>query len=285
MERLLDRFLRARSRQFLLALSVILIVLIGLVDYVTGYDLSLSLFYLAPVAILAWYDGGVTGYVAAITAALAWLIANSVGVPVRLTPTLLGWNTAIRLGFFIIVAKLLSSLRLAHEAQRRLARTDALTGAYNGRAFREVVQVELLRADRMGYPVSLIYLDFDNFKALNDRRGHEAGDALLQTFGREMIAGLRRTDMVGRLGGDEFAVLLPNTQPEQAVLVATKLKALVDRSNEGADPQVSLSIGVVTSADQVPEAEALISAGDRLMYEAKKAGKNQIRKGLLPSMP
>jgi diguanylate cyclase (GGDEF)-like protein len=281
MEQGIDAFLASRSRAFLFALSLVLIGLIGLLDYVTGYDLSLSLFYLAPVAIIAWYDTTVTGYLTSALSALVWLLANSLAVaPGRLTPPLAAWNTAVRLGFFVIVAKLLTSLRLAHETQRELARTDSLTGVYNGRTFRELVQLELMRAHRMGYPLSLIYIDLDNFKALNDRHGHSQGDALLQTVGRGLVESLRGTDVIGRLGGDEFAVLLPNTDQEQAGLVAKKLHIQLNASTKAVDPLVSLSMGVITNHSRTPEAEALISAADELMYEAKRGGKNVICRGV-----
>ncbi len=284
MDQWINSFLRDRSRGFLRALSAALIALVGLLDYITGYDLSLSLFYLAPVAIEAWYDTGVIAYLASSLSALAWLLANTFAAdPGRLTPAVAAWNTAIRLGFFVIVAKLLASLRLAHEAQRDLARTDSLTGAYNGRTFRELLQAELLRAHRMGYPLSLIYLDLDNFKSLNDRRGHAQGDALLQIVGRGLAGNLRGTDVVGRLGGDEFAVLLPNTNQEQAAVVASKLHTLLDASTKAVDARVSLSMGVVTNLSRTSQAEALISAADGLMYEAKRAGKNVVCHGLFRS--
>jgi diguanylate cyclase (GGDEF)-like protein len=280
----INSFLRDRPRGFLWALCLALIMIVAFLDFATGYDLSLSLFYLPPVALLAWYDTGTTALLAASLSALAWILANTFAGPGRQTPALAAWNTAIRLGFFVIVARLLASLRIAHETQRALARTDSLTGAFNGRTFREVAQIELLRAHRMGYPLSLIYLDLDNFKSLNDRRGHAQGDALLQVVGRGLIESLRATDVVGRLGGDEFAVLLPNTDQEQAAVVASKLQARLDRVTRVVDPHVTLSMGVVTSLSQMPQAEALISAADDLMYEAKKGGKNVICNGVFPSM-
>lgn len=281
MEQTIDSFLSGRPRGVLLALSLALVGLIGLFDYSTGYDLSLSLFYLGPVAILAWYDNRRTAIMGSILCAVAWAAANAPAAEAgRLTPTLLAWNTAIRLGFFFIVAQLLSSLRAAHLLQSELARTDPLTGVYNGRTFRELVNAELLRAHRMGYPLSLIYLDLDNFKSLNDRLGHADGDALLLAIGRDLTSGLRATDVVGRLGGDEFAVLLPNTDQEQATLVASKLHLMLDTSIGAIDPHVSISMGVVTSMTRAPEAEALISAADRLMYQAKNDGKDSIRHGI-----
>jgi diguanylate cyclase (GGDEF)-like protein len=281
----IDSFLMGRSRASLWAMCLALIAVVGFLDYITGYDLSLSLFYLAPVAMLAWYDRGASAYLASSLSAVAWLLANTLAGPDRLSPGLAAWNTAIRLGFFVIVAKLMASLRLAHETQRELARTDSLTGAHNGRTFRELLQVELLRSRRMDYPVSLIYLDLDDFKSLNDRRGHAQGDALLQVVGHGLTEGLRATDVVGRLGGDEFAVLLPDTDQEQAALVASKLHVMLDRLTRPIDSQVSLSMGVITNSSREPDAEALISAADGLMYEAKRNGKNVIRCGVFPPSP
>lgn len=264
-----------------MALATALVGLVGWLDFTTGYDLSLSLFYLAPVALLAWYDDRRTAFMASMLSALAWALANSVALaPGRLTPTLFVWNTAIRLGFFLIVAQLLSSLRVVYALQRSQARMDSLTGVHNARTFREVAQAELLRSQRIGYPLSLIYFDLDNFKALNDRRGHSEGDILLHSIGRGLTTHLRSTDIVGRLGGDEFAVLLPNTDREQAAFVASKLHSLLDAKAKSIDPGVSLSMGVLTSLGSAPEVGALISAADRLMYEAKRGGKDVIRHGV-----
>ena len=276
----IDSFLRGRSRGFLRALAIVLIGGIGLLDFVTGYDLSLSLFYLAPVALLAWYDTPRTSHLASFLSALVWLAANVLVVaPSRLTPSLALWNTAIRLGFFLIVAQLLSSLRTAHEVERDLARTDPLTGAYNGRAFRELLRLELLRSQRMGYPLSLIYLDMDNFKSLNDRRGHAQGDALLQAVGGALGQGLRATDVVGRLGGDEFTILLPDVDREQAGVVAAKLRSILTDAINSIDAGVSARMGVITCQSQPPDVEALISAADSLMYEAKRRGRDLIQQG------
>ena len=284
MVRRIETYLRGRSRGMLVSLSVLLIGAIGYLDFVTGYDLSLSLFYLAPVSILAWYDTQPAAYLAAALSGLVWLLANSFSAaPGRLTPSLAIWNTAIRLGFFVIVSRLLTSLRASHETQRDLARTDSLTGVFNGRTFRELVQIEMLRAHRMGYPLSLIYMDLDNFKSVNDRHGHADGDALLQAIGQGLTGNLRGTDVVGRVGGDEFAILLPNTDEEQAALVSSKLHALLSSSTTAIEPKVSLSMGVITSLSRAPEVEALISAADGLMYEAKKSGKDLIRRGMFQS--
>jgi diguanylate cyclase (GGDEF)-like protein len=120
----------------------------------------------------------------------------------------------------------------------------------------------------------------DNVTVLNDHRGHSAGDALLRSIGRGLSTHLRNTDIVGRLGGDEFAVLLPNTDREQAATVASKLHRLLDASAKAVDPGVSVSMGVLTSLSSAPEVEVLISAADRLMYEAKNGGKDVIHHGV-----
>src|SRR5260370_39212914 len=128
-----------------------------------------------------------------------------------------GWSGVVRLGTLVLVTSLVSRLRVGIVRERLLARTDALTGAANGRTFYETAAVEADRARRSGRPLTLAYLDLDNFKQLNDRLGHAAGDAGLQAMVELIHVHIRPAGLLARLGGGEFALLVPDTGRDAAV--------------------------------------------------------------------
>ena len=189
-------------------------------------------------------------------------------------PPILFWNTAARLVTFSLVAWLITDVRLHLRREQLLARTDTLTGLLNARTFREALKTELTRAGRAEYPVSLVYVDLDNFKLLNDRHGHATGDRALAIVGELFRSHLRENDVIGRLGGDEFAVILPVTDASQAKSVMSLLQAQLNAEMERHGWPVTLSIGAVTCRTRCDEPDALVQAADRLMYEAKAGGKN-----------
>ncbi len=171
---------------------------------------------------------------------------------------------------------------LMMERLRLLAATDELTGAANRRHFFEQGRRELSRAKRYGRPLSIIIIDFDRFKVVNDTRGHEAGDEVLKGICRALMGALRDTDVFGRHGGEEFVVLLPDTPPGQALEAAERLRATVAAASirvpDGGEVRITASFGV-SGADPVTaeDLDGLIRDADRAMYEAKAAGRNCVR--------
>lgn len=126
------------------------------------------------------------------------------------------WNAAMRLGFYAIVSFLLATLEDAHRRKRSLARINRTTTAPNSRHFYEVAEAEVNRSKRYDHPMSVIYLDLDNFKTVNDRIEHNTGDELLCQVVKTINENIRDSDTVARLGGDEFAILLPGTEKKSA---------------------------------------------------------------------
>ena len=162
----------------------------------------------------------------------------------------------------------------------RDARTDSLTGLDNRRAMEERGPIEMKRAQRFGTPVSLILCDLDHFKAINDKHGHEAGDAALRTVARVLRGALRETDLLGRWGGEEFMAVLADTTARPAVEVAERMRSAVQSAKFDDLPGgATISLGVST-ADQVtaPGAawDSLIKEADQLLYQAKKEGRNRV---------
>jgi diguanylate cyclase (GGDEF)-like protein len=258
-------------------IGIVLIVGIGVVDLLTGYEIGFSLFYLLPISLVTWFTRRRRlGVLASITSALVWFIADIKSGMSYSHPAIYFWNTLIRFGFFIIVTLLLSALRKAHEREKELARIDSLTGAINARFFSELVQMEINRSQRYKHPFTIAYVDLDSFKRVNDQFGHSMGDKVLQTIVKYVKGQLRKIDVVGRLGGDEFAFLLPETDQAAAQVAISKIQiGILDEMHRNNWP-VTFSIGVLTYIDLPQTSDELIKKADDLMYSVKNNGKNSI---------
>lgn len=168
------------------------------------------------------------------------------------------------------------------ENQKKLARTDALTGLANRRHFFNAAGNELNRARRYGQPISIAYIDVDNFKAINDSIGHSAGDALLRLVAQTIMTNIRKVDIAARLGGDEFALLLPETSAEPALYALQRLeKELMELMNKN-EWLVTFSIGVATFTSAPASVDEMINTADSIMYNAKHSGKNTIKQEIYP---
>lgn len=154
------------------------------------------------------------------------------------------------------------------------ARYDGLTGLPNRKMFHEYFAKALARAEREQAPLSLMFLDLNGFKAVNDTRGHHAGDHVLRTIGARLLACMRSGDLVARLGGDEFIIIVENCPPPHLPEVATKVLGAVEApiDFEGEQVMVSGSLGVSTYPECGEDAETLIRMADAAMYESKKRG-------------
>jgi diguanylate cyclase (GGDEF)-like protein len=176
-----------------------------------------------------------------------------------------------------------------HDLLRRQATEDELTGLANHRHFQGVLAREVARAGRTGQPVSLLMLDIDDFKAVNDTFGHQEGDAVLRSVARAVRDVCRRTDEPARYGGEELAVVLPDTAGEGAYVLAEELRAAVGRLHllpDGPGRPVTVSVGVATLAGTADTPRALLTAADAALYDAKRTGKNRtVRAVAAPAPP
>src|SRR6266571_2429058 len=152
---------------------------------------------------------------------------------------------------------------------------DPLTDAYNRRYFALRIAEEAKRHERFGEPVSLVLLDIDHFKEINDRFGHAAGDTVLRELTQILMAHSRSFSIVTRYGGDEFAVLLVNTPKMGAVKYARRIKGLIE-SHAFANGRVTVSVGVASLPEDVTESDELTLAADRALYVAKRLGRNSV---------
>jgi len=249
------------------------LVIFGVLDYLTGFEISFAVFYLVPVTIAAWFAGRRWGFVFACASSLSWYFAETAfgyAYSHALVPV---WNAFVRLVFFGVIALLLAALRGHLKAESRLAKTDPLTGLANLRYFLEQLEHDLALAERTGDPLALAYVDLDDFKRVNDTHGHGAGDKLLQAVADRLMGATRRTDTVARLGGDEFGVILPATDLDGAKAILGKIRRSLGAPFESIE-QPTCSIGAVVIRDHRETSAAILSAADRLMYTAKRGGKN-----------
>lgn len=174
---------------------------------------------------------------------------------------------------------LLEELQDANQRLLALSLTDSVTGIHNHRHFQERLRSELQEARRYRYPLSLVMLDLDDFKQLNDTHGHLAGDRVLRTVAEAARKVLRETDVLCRYGGEEFAAILPHTDKARGTEAAERLRAAISTATVAtaeATVRVTASFGVATSPDDGETPQELVNAADAAMYRAKRAGKDRV---------
>lgn len=178
---------------------------------------------------------------------------------------------AVVMLLFTISLVLVATDRLRVEFEH-LATHDSLTDAFTRRHMNEACRQELERSQRHGRELSLLAMDIDHFKSINDRFGHQAGDRVLVAFVASVKALLRRPDQLGRFGGEEFVVLLPETSHELAMAIAERIRAAVEKAT--IEPACTVSIGVASARGQNDSVDALLARADAAMYQAKAQGRN-----------
>jgi len=171
------------------------------------------------------------------------------------------------------------------EKLEKMAREDSLTGLYNRRYIIEILENEIKRYNRHGISFSLLMIDLDHFKKINDTWGHPAGDRVLQSVGEALKSGLRSTDMVGRIGGEEFLVILPYTNGECAIIVAEKIRKDMKRMIFAEDDEsftITASIGVANVEASDTDTARMIFRADSALYRAKDKGRDRVEAGWSP---
>ena len=262
--------------------GVVLLCMVGFLDYFTGNELSFSFFYLIPIAILSWATKTKIGIAISFLSAGVWLIADVLSGAQCSSPVIFFWNTMIRFGFFLLMVFLIR-VGKALEFEKEISRTDFLTGAVNSRFFNELMQMEIDRSKRYQHPLTVAFIDVDDFKAVNDQFGHLMGDKVLETVAMAMRDCLRKTDIVARVGGDEFAILLPETGADVAQTVIPNMQCELLNEMSVNHWRVTFSMGVVTFIFPPNSADEAMNMSDELMYSVKNSGKNNISYMTYPS--
>jgi len=280
MERKIKSFLEAfedKSPLFWTTVAFAIVGLLGLFDYATGNELTLSLFYLFPIFLVTWVVDRKTGLFMSLISGLTLLGAEIAAGQTYSHPIFYLLNTLVRTLFYVVIVYLVSELHKSRKEEQEAARTDYITGAVNARYFNELLQMEISRIRRYPHPITLVYIDVDNFKLVNDLFGHRIGDEVLRCIATELKSQLRSTDTVARLGGDEFVMLLPSTRQQEARLVVSKVYSSLLETMMQRNWPVTFSMGAVTCEFSPYSAEQLVNMADELMYEVKNSTKNNIR--------
>jgi diguanylate cyclase (GGDEF)-like protein len=265
------------SRSLIVVISAALVLFIGVLSYSTHRDLRFSFFYLLPIAVCAWFVGRAAGVSLSILSVVSWTASHFAEHGLEAESLLTGvTNVPILLVFFLVQSLLLSALHMALARERDLARVDPLTGIANRRAFFEMAEAEVRRVSRYGGPLSVVFMDIDDFKLINDRGGHEAGDRALASVARTLRVNLRANDVVARFGGDEFILLLPETGTAEAQAVLAKLKPLLEGALRDEGWPATFSAGCVTFEVPAASADHMVRLADELMYSVKTNGKGRI---------
>ncbi len=273
---------KINSKWLLTAASVLALAIVETIDYVTGNNVNVSLFYLIPFALITWQVGRVAGIVMVVFCTFTWYLVDVLANELHIHFFIHFWNAAIEGSFFIVFILMLSRLKVAFEREKNLARYDYLTGAANLTAFVERARLEIEKCRRSGKPITIAYLDCDNFKSINDLFGHTAGDYVLRTLVNILKDNLRATDVVARVGGDEFVLLLPETGVESAQAFIKRIQYLITEAlRDRFKWPFTASIGIATFASPLDSIEAMIERADKLMYEAKKGGRSFVIKYVL----
>ncbi len=260
----------------LLAGCLLLAFSLGVLDYITG-DFSLMMFYLLPIYLASWFIGRGPGLAISLLCGAELFTTNVLHSPGGFSQLgLRAWNSLMEVFFLGFSSYLLSALKSELTLHKKLAFTDPLTGLLNRRSFYELADYELRRTSRYERKLTMVFIDLDNFKAINDTFGHDRGDRVLKTVAVTIREALRSSDVVARFGGDEFAVLLPETG-EEAPQALAKLHSRLTKALAHLEGQVTTSIGAVTFRFSPASVEEMINLADRLMYEVKHGGKNQVK--------
>jgi diguanylate cyclase (GGDEF)-like protein len=175
-----------------------------------------------------------------------------------------------------VVSWLISILRRIYKTNQELLQVDFVTGAVSVRYFYELVKTEIRRSERYQRPFTFAYIDMDNFKLINDRLGHSAGDRVLRTMTESIQRQIRPSDTLGRLGGDEFGLLLPETSEGDAKKVIARIHDSLVTEMLKNSWMVTFSMGVVTFRQPPRSVDEMVKLADTTMYKVKNRGKNGV---------
>jgi diguanylate cyclase (GGDEF)-like protein len=262
-----------RSRLFI-SLSTFALMAVALAArYLVPPRFSVAFIFLLPISFATWFLSWLPGAVLALGGAVFLFYFD-----LKFTDNGAAgayWNGFINLIVAATFIYIFAELRALYTRQLELSRRDPLTGLHNRRAFMEVAAIERHRMARHRRPLTLAYVDVDNFKLINDEYGHVAGDEFLRGLAQHMAARLRVTDCLARVGGDEFAILLPETDQAAARRVLGEIHQALRRFCGRYHSAATVSAGAVTFTSALPT-EAMIAMADRAMYAIKRNGKNKV---------
>jgi diguanylate cyclase (GGDEF)-like protein len=261
---------------YISVLILIGILLVGVVDYLSGTEVRVFPLYFLPLIPAAWVFGRTGAVGSSLVATAAWAASLYLAGSHYSHGYIWLINVLTQGATFLVVSLLIAWLHASLQRERVLSSTDTLTRLANRRAFYEQAGAALALCHRKSNPVSLAYIDLDNFKQVNDAYGHGSGDALLRAVGEILRSCLRASDVSGRFGGDEFVIMLPDTTADHARTVLEKIRIRIAQTPEVRACSVTVSIGAVAYPKAPTDISVMIKAADELMYSVKNGGKDGV---------
>ncbi len=265
------------SKPLTLALGIAGTIAIGMIDYITGYEVRIFPLYFLPIALVAWRLSWPFALALSALSSLTWAAANILSGKDYSSPFIWPINMVSQLVAFGTVGVLVSDLHRRLRSEKDLSRKDQLTSLLNSRAFYEQGDMLLAFAHRSNRPVTFVYMDLDNFKAVNDELGHLEGDRALMAVAGVLSGHFRSNDLIARFGGDEFAMLLFDTGQEEAHTSLDRVRDLMAAAMKNNGWPITLSMGAVTYLRMPQTLKEAIHQADSLMFRGKSEGKNQVR--------
>ena len=253
------------------------ILIVGLVDYLSGTEIRVFPLYFLPLIPAAWVFGRTGAVSGSLLATCVWAASLYVAGRPYSQSYILVVNCVTQGVTFLVVSLLIAGLHKSLQRERFLSSSDALTGLANRHSFYTQAGIALALCHRSRSPVSLAYMDLDNFKQVNDRHGHDSGDVLLRGVGDVLRSSLRTSDVAARVGGDEFVVLLPDTTAETARVVLDKIRTSLAEEPQLRVYSVTASIGAVSYTQAPSDIAVMMKAADEMMYRVKGSGKGSIQ--------
>jgi len=268
--------LEKRTPKTITKLSFILILMLGVMQYLFGETVTIAPLYIFPILFGSWYGSRTTGMVSAFLSTLVFVVIETAFNRILLAFGELLFFSVPYFTAYMLLAILIINFRDVHRMEVYAADTDNLTGLHSARSFYAELANEMLRSKRYEHAFSLAYLDVDNFKSINDSLGHATGDRLLKKVANCLVSSLRATDVIARLGGDEYACLLPETNQEEVKLAFLKTVDLLNKGMAKNRWDVSFSIGVMTFENFPEDIKEAIDLADKLMYSVKNDNKDNV---------
>jgi diguanylate cyclase (GGDEF)-like protein len=268
----ITEYLGTLRKSVLIILGGIWLIAITTGDYITHFNslLEFSPFYLVPISFFSWFIGRNSGLVAAILSVVIGVLIRLQNVPRAVKY----WDALMWSALYITATFMIVQLKRLYENERHLSRVDPLTRVANRRALFEAASRAKRLAERNWTPLSICYVDLDNFKRLNDRLGHTAGDRVLAVTAAAIAEALRPNDTVARIGGDEFAVLLPGADREDAANIMRRVERELQSAMRGRRWPVTFSMGIASFVPPLWPLSEMLAEADKAMYAAKYKRRN-----------